>query len=247
MKLPDWAAKRLGPFPIAGWVGIVGAGVGIAYVVNRGKGRQALAQNPNSVQPVAFDQSATPALEGSGGGGGGTVDGGQVLGWVDVLDAYREGLADAAKEPVVLQYEDGSSFPDSSAQLVMPSSTTQPASWDTPTVTPQPGTSAPMIATPIPTREPVYAPAGFYDAVTAPRLDNPTEPASHTNPILRAGDAPSPGSYDREGGTLAQIAAASAQYAPSIPTRNAPLPLSSWGAGPADASNPAWSAWAAQQ
>lgn len=73
-----------------------------------------------------------------------------------------------------------------------------------------------------PPRQPVAPPAPAYvPPPLAPartyRLDNPYRPPSHTNPILRPGDAPSPGNAPRPGGTLAQIAASQAQYMPGAP------------------------------
>jgi hypothetical protein len=72
---------------------------------------------------------------------------------------------------------------------------------------------------------PRYVPPPLAPAPTY-RLDNPYRPPSHTNPILRPGDAPSPGNAPRPGGTLAQIAADSAKYAP-IPMSPTPSRSSS--------------------
>lgn len=35
MDLPDILARRIGPFPVAGWLGIVAGGVGLSVVINR--------------------------------------------------------------------------------------------------------------------------------------------------------------------------------------------------------------------
>lgn len=91
--LPGVLSKQLGPFPVGGWVGILAAGAGVAYLGTRKRtpARGSLTQNGASVQPVSFDQS----------GLGGTSTGGMELGpvgdepkWTDVFDAYRAGFTD---------------------------------------------------------------------------------------------------------------------------------------------------------
>lgn len=121
-------------------------------------------------------------------------------------------------EPVVTMPE---AAPKPPPAPTSPTSTYQPPPAAAATPVAPAAVAAPTVSSWSP---PVYSPSSYssLDAVTAPRLDNPSLPPSHTNPILRPGDAPSPGYAPRPGGTLAEIAASQAQFMPTPTPTPAP-------------------------
>lgn len=125
--------KQIGPFPLAGWLGIGAAGIGVAVLATRRRSPSL----PAAVQPYAIDMAQPASLpEGAGQATAGGDSGAGGPTWSDVFDAWHTGVQDA--QAMYAQQ--------------------QPASWDVPTTAPSAGTTEPLVAAEVPVREPI-APA----------------------------------------------------------------------------------------